>query len=190
MPSIQTSHIIASEPRISRVPVSNTHNSNDLSLLTCSMSFDCDCSCPNVLIADDDSFQHLYYQSLFTRSLDFDQTSFLKHDFRFQLCFSGEEMLQALAKTRHCGCGKLSLVITDYSMGSDKLNGVQTILNIRQAGYKGNVVLRTSETQEYLKTRHVNFEGLIKNGTISTMLDKDNMSMSKKMIQKYLKKAQ
>ena len=205
-----SSRSTAAEPQITMVPVFSFNNSQRLtatvpslsrpmlpqedlhrqkysqSIQNSSLASKTSCNCPHVLVADDDAFQHLYYQSLFTRSINLEDTLFTKHAFRFEMFFCGEQLLETLERTQHCGCDRPALIIVDYNMGSDKLNGVQTALKIRESGYKGPIVLRTSETQEYLRTRHMNFEQILKDGRINKLMDKDNISESKEAIQKYL----
>ena len=210
MDTLDSFRSIAAEPKITVVPVFNFNNSQKLISTRSSSSQSilpqvhlhaqkrtqpvhdsplaskASCSCPHVLIADDDAFQHLYYQSLLTRSVNIEATLFTKRAFKFEVCFSGEELLEKLRQTRHCGCDRPALIIVDYNMGGDKLNGVQTAIKIRESGYKGPIVLRTSETQEHLRTRHMNFEQMLKDGRINMLMDKKNISESKEAIQKYL----
>ena len=144
------------------------------------------CECPHALIADDDAFQHFYYLNLFQRSLTFDNSFANSRDVQVQTFFSGEEMLQKLTQVKECGCNNLRLVITDYSMGSDKLNGVQVCSQVRAAGYSGFVLLRTSETSESLKEAHGNLESLVSRRVISEIVSKSAMKESKEIIQRFM----
>ena len=146
------------------------------------------CSCPHVLVADDDAFQHFYYQTLFNRSLTFDDAFMSREDINVKLHFSGEELLESLSKIQACGCNKLMLVISDYSMGSNRLSGVETALRVRNAGYKGKVILRTSETKEDLRKNHVDFDNLFSTNIINVMVPKDNLKLSKQIIQKLIQR--
>ena len=153
----------------SNSPQANSFESYRRSTFPCYMKTQSGtCNCADVLIADDDTFQHFYYQTLFQRSLGFDDNTFIN----IKLCFSGEELLGNLNKEINCGCGKLRLVVLDYFMGSDNLCGVDTALQVRSLGYKGPIVLRTSETKEYLKTRHANFDKLIQASIIDVVVPK------------------
>jgi len=135
------------------------------------------------LVADDDYFQHLYYYGLFHKSLDLQV--FEQEDVNVQLSFSGEELLEKLEKIKACGCEKIRLVILDYQMGDDKLNGVATAKKLRETGYGGPVLLRTSEKKEELERKHENFEGLIKDKVIDTIVPKSDSKLGKELIEFY-----
>ena len=146
------------------------------------------CSCPHVLIADDDPFQHFCYQTLFQKSLEFNDIADIKEDLHMKLCFSGEELINRFKKIALCGCNRPLLVIVDYFMGNYKLNGIQAVFKIRAAGYTGPIVLRTSETEEYLNARHIDFYFLFKTNVITEMVAKDNLKHIKEIIQGYVQK--
>ena len=137
------------------------------------------CKCPQVLIADDDLFQHLYYHNLFRRLFDIQEKTII------QLYFSGEELLDRLVKIKSCGCNKLKLLIVDYNMGNNKLDGVKTCVQARKLGYKNSIVLRTSETKDYLRTRHENFNLLMQNNTINGYINKEDMNCLKEILRRY-----
>jgi len=171
---------VATEPHISKVRVFAPNNNN-----TQKMNAN-NCSCPNVLVADDDSFQHMYYKIFFERTLNFDGLSINKETFKLHLSFSGEEMLAKLAQIKACGCKSLKLVISDYFMGNNNLNGVATCLKVRENGYTGPVLLRTSETQEHLNTQHENFSELLEEEVINQVLSKTEVNHGKEVIRNIL----
>ncbi len=144
------------------------------------------CQCSHVLLADDDRFQAFYYQTLFQKSLDFDHLSIPREDFRFTMSTSGEDLLEEYKKIQACGCRFLSLIIVDYNMGQGKMSGVETILALRKLGYKGLLILRTSETYEYLRERHPNLDEIIENKTINYLLGKNDHVETKGCIQTLL----
>ena len=137
------------------------------------------CRCPQVLIADDDFFQHFYYQNLFCALFGSQEKTIIR------LCFSGEELLDKLAKISSCGCNKLKLLIVDYNMGNKKLDGVKTCVQARRLGYKNSIVLRTSETKDYLKARHEDFNLLTQNNTIDEYINKEDMHYLKEILRRY-----
>jgi len=146
-----------------------------------------DCACAHVLVADDDYFQHLYYYGLFNKSLDLHSIGVEKEDVHIQLSFSGEELLEKLEKIKACGCEKVKLIILDYQMGDDKLNGVATAQKLRESGYRGPTLLRTSEKKEDLCERHENFDILVKDKVIDTIIPKSDSKLGKEMIEFYYK---
>ena len=150
-------------------------------------SFNTSCSCPHVLIADDDNFQHFYYHTLFQKTFGYNIADSKEH-LHIKLCFYGEELIERFNKIAACGCNKLMLAIIDYSMGDTKLNGVETAIKLRKSGYKGPVILRTSETEEYLNTQHIDLYFLFKTKVISEMVGKDNLKHIKEVIERYIKK--
>ncbi len=146
------------------------------------------CKCPHVLIADDDSFQAFYYQTIFQRSMDFDSFAVKKEDFRLGMYKSGEELLEAYRKVKLCGCGSVLLVITDFNMGEKNLNGVQLVSAVRKLDYKGPVVLRTSEKPVDLAKEKINVEELLEKKTLNSYVEKANHAMTKEIIGEFLKK--
>ncbi len=138
------------------------------------------CLCPEILIADDDPFQHIYYKAYFIGGS--------KEKYETALCFSGEELLEKYAQICQCPgkCGKLRLVIVDYQMGKKKLNGVEVSLKVREKGYSGGLILRSGETKEYLKVNHENFETIIQERTIDVFVSKDNIEEGQKIMSQYL----
>jgi len=145
------------------------------------------CRCPQVLVADDDSFQEFYYQMLFDKSLDYEKLSLDKTDFRYQIFTSGEDLLKKYQKIKKCGCDTLTLVISDYSMGEKKLNGVETALQLRQNGFSGNIALRTSEERDYLCRNHQNLNEMLRLKEIDCILDKTSHVNTKKAVEGFLK---
>lgn len=104
-----------------------------------------------------------------------------------QLSFSGEELLEKLEKIKACGCEKVKLIILDYQMGDNKLNGVATAEKLRENGYKGPTLLRTSEKKEDLYERHTNFDKLVKDKVIDTIIPKNDPKLGKELIEFYYK---
>jgi len=93
-----------------------------------------DCECPHVLLADDDNFQRFYYHTLFQRSLEFDGLSIERKDFRFNCLSNGEDLLEKFSKITRCGCNSPLLVIIDYYMGEENLNGVENNFALKKKG--------------------------------------------------------
>jgi len=141
------------------------------------------CTCSHVSIADDDEFQHFYYQSLFQKSLDLSSIFPDKNDLRLKSCYSGEDLVKNISQMVTCGCKTLRLVITDYNMGHNKLNGVQTAKKLREVGYKGIILLRTSEKRSYLLGQHGDFEKMIEEKVIDVLIDKGDLKKGKEVIQ-------
>jgi len=146
------------------------------------------CECPNVLICDDDNFQHLFYRNFFERIISLDQIGESKNNLKMESFLSGEELLLKYQKLKACKCNKLSFVITDYSMGEKNMNGVETVLAVRDAGFEGAVVLRTSETRHDLIRDHSNFEELLRTGSITSYVEKALVMNLKVAIQNYTNK--
>lgn len=145
------------------------------------------CKCPHVLISDDDPFQEFYYQNLFQCSLCFDGLNIEKKDFRLKMFSSGEELVTYFSEICSCTCGTLTMIITDYSMGIGKMNGVETLLAIREKGFKGPIILRTSEDREALNKLHGNFENLLETKEIECLLNKQNHLETKSTIYELLR---
>jgi len=105
-------------------------------------------------------------------------------DLSLRTCFSGEELLDKLSGVVECGCKTTKLVIIDYQMGDKKLNGVETCIKVRKDGYKGHVLLRTSETKDSLKKNHKDFEQLLQENIINVLVSKSDASFGNKFIHK------
>ena len=201
MSSMTNSPIVAVESQTSRVPAFQSHETRDFirknglpqsrAMMAYknpftsppkSASVQTACGCPHVLVADDDMFQHFYYQKLFEGGSFSSQCG----DLKFQLCLSGEELLDKYSQIKNCGCSKLKLVITDYYMGNGKLSGVDTSIKIRRAGYRGALLLRTSESADHLKMKHTNMEKLFEEKVIDQLVSKFDLTQSKEQIQRSL----
>ena len=141
-------------------------------------------SSPHVLIADDDPFQAFYYSHLFQNSIIFDDLVIEKKDFQHTFFACGEELLTGYQKLLE---GPM-FIITDYQMGAKKMNGVDTILALRKLGYKGAIILRTSEKQSELKENHPELEKLLESQQISFLVDKSNHLKMKEIVHMLLKK--
>jgi len=141
-------------------------------------------SSPHVLIADDDPFQEFYYSHLFQNSILFDDLVVEKKDFQHTVFACGEDLLTRYQKLVE---GPL-FIITDYQMGAKKMNGVDTILALRKLGYKGAIILRTSEKQSELKENHPELEELLESQQISFLVDKSNHLKMKEIVHMLLKK--
>jgi len=205
---------VAIEPRIKLVPVFNTNESKAFTELTLNSDSQCSnsnvktfsafanldlprrdtksksmpaqtgCKCPQVIVADDDAFQHLYYKIMFQKASKSEEVSPRSKDLCLRTCFSGEELLVKLNKVQECGCEGTRLVIIDYQMGEKKLNGVDTCIKVRKGGYKGPVLLRTSETRDSLKKIHQDFEQLLEGNIINALINKSDTSFGENIIQK------
>jgi len=201
------SSLIASEPEISPVKVFHSNDSEPVFIGSEQEILDSDsdtslsrgnsqtyCKCPHILVADDDAFQHFYYNSLFKSffasrgsATESQESKDAKLENSVQVCYSGEEMLDIIANIIQCGCNKLNLVISDYSMGQDKLNGVQVCAAVRRSGYYGPVFLRTSEREEDLRTLHKDLEKLVREKVIYDILSKADTRACREALQKYVR---
>ena len=147
------------------------------------------CKCPHVLVADDDPFQHFYYQSLFQKSLDFEGVMISRQELRIKFCYSGEELSQKVDAIKKCRCNNLILLITDYNMGDEKLNGISTSVKVRDIGYKGPLLLRTGDSKESLMSAHEELDSLLENKTIDAVIDKGDLKGGKQLIQACLRES-
>jgi len=145
------------------------------------------CRCPHVLVSDDDPFQNFYYETLFQRSISWENILEQNESFRFELFTSGEALLQRFQEINACGCGKTMLAITDYNMGEKRLNGVQTVRLLRKAGFIGSVVLRTSEEREDLTRVHPELTHMLNSEIITSYVEKNNFRKAKDVIQGLVK---
>jgi len=145
------------------------------------------CQCPHVLVSDDDHFQNFYYETLFQRSISWEEILGDKEGFRFEIYTSGEDLIHRYQGIQNCGCGKLALIITDYEMGYKRLNGVETIIQLRRRGYSGSVVLRTSEEKEQLMKNHDNFGEMLESEFINSYIMKQSFKEAKETIQSLIK---
>ncbi len=144
------------------------------------------CTCPLILISDDDKFEEIYYKALFKNLSDFIKSEAQKQN--LSIAKSGEELLKKYNEQKDCHCKTTKLVITDYDMGVDGLNGVETALKLRSSGFTGPILLRTSETREKLCRNHPHFERLLQNKTINCVLEKKCPSQTaKQVVQNLLK---
>jgi len=134
------------------------------------------------------TFSIYFIEIFFERIISLDQIGESKNNLKMESFLSGEELLLKYQKLKACKCNKLSFVITDYSMGEKNMNGVETVLAVRDAGFEGAVVLRTSETRHDLIRDHSNFEELLRTGSITSYVEKALVMNLKVAIQNYTNK--
>lgn len=147
------------------------------------------CKCPQVLVSDDDPFQELYYQTLFLKSMELNILTISDQNFTFLICRSGEELIENYLRSKACGCGSNALIITDFNMGRDKLNGIETASTLRKHGYKGPIVLRTSEEIGcFRKEIFGSSMKLMETKIIDYFLEKSNHIKTKNILQELLSK--
>lgn len=146
------------------------------------------CGCPHVLIADDDPFQEFYYEVLFQKSLKLKGLVSEKEKLNFDLYRSGESLLEKYLKVKCCDCDTHMMIIIDFNMGNEKLNGIETALSLRKHGYKGIIILRTSEEFSDLCKWYPNLPSLLENKAIDCVLEKNNHITTKKTVQDLLEK--
>lgn len=144
------------------------------------------CRCPTVLVCDDDSFQHVFYVNFFSKMIDKKKLSKPIKDYKLSLHMSGEDLIEAFKRLKECYCPRPSLVITDYNMGSDKMSGVTTAIELRKAGYDGPILLRTSEDKSGILLQHADFDDLLKEGALNNFLDKSDLKSLKEFVQNCL----
>jgi len=138
------------------------------------------CSCPSILICDDDLFQHMFYAKFFLKLVSDSLMSTEEH-FKIEMFESGEQLLAKYSSVNTCGCKKLFLVITDFNMGHENIDGVQTVDKLLNSGYGGNVVMRTSEDIDELSKKYTKLINMINEQTFSVL----NKSDIKKIQGKY-----
>jgi len=137
------------------------------------------------LVADDDAFQHLYYSSLFRKNaFEGSSTAGEKQKWSVDFSFCGEQLLEKYVERSECECRQLKLIIVDYQMGEGKLNGIEVCGKLRRMGYKGPLVLRTSESEEFLREKHPEMEG--EEGVITMLVSKNDAEGGKKIIDEFL----
>ena len=172
-------------------PLSSFTDFADLAILRSLTEKDelCNCDCPHVLICDDDPFQAFYYQNLFQHSIDYSTLKVEKKNFRFKVYTCGEDLLDAYKEVDRCGCGSVTLIITDFSMGKDKLDGIETVRALRRIRYEEFILLRTSETPEDLTRRHKDFKALLEIKTINAYIPKDSLKVTKEVVEECLREA-
>jgi len=142
--------------------------------------------CPHVLIADDDPFQQFFYSQFFEKLIGLDNPTISKSDFQFKMFASGEDLLEKYQKLNFTEGNCPLLIITDYDMGENKLNGVETALLLRRQGYEGAIIIRTSEKRQDLEKTHSDLESLLSTKKINCLLDKNYNTKTKEVIKSFL----
>ena len=106
-----------------------------------------------------------------------------KSPFRVEVCSSGEELLKKYQTIKACDYDCSFFIIVDYSMGKDNLDGVETVLALRKNGYKGTIVMRTSDKKEDLILKHPEFDRYLQTNVISYLLDKSDHTGTREVLQ-------
>lgn len=142
------------------------------------------CECPNILCCDDDHYQHMVLRK------------FLKHEeasefneAKCKFCFSGEDLIKIYMELRaNCSCGGPRFIISDYNMGERCMDGVALILKLRELGFSGVAVLRTSENLESLQDDYEEVVDYIESKQISFYLSKNDILHQKNFFKFLLEK--
>jgi len=145
------------------------------------------CECPHILAADDDPLQNFFYESLFQRSISWEETIGTKESLRFELFENGEDLLKRFEQIQQCDCGKTVLILSDHNMGLKNLNGIEVIQILRKNGFSGSAVLRTSEEEKDLAQQYREFSEMLEQSVITSYINKQNIKGTKEVIQKLIK---
>jgi len=144
------------------------------------------CSCPSILICDDDNFQLIFYSQFFSKLIQSSPLS-TEEKFKIELFDSGEKLLDKYQKIHLCGCEKVLLVISDFHMGEECMNGISTIAELRGRGYSRTIMMRTSETLDSLSKTSVEAPQLIEEHDIN-LLNKSDLEKFQELVQNSLEK--
>jgi len=144
------------------------------------------CSCPSILICDDDNFQLLFYSNFFSKLIQSSPLS-TEENFKIELFDSGEKLLDKYQKVHLCGCEKVLLVISDFHMGEKCMNGISTIAELRGKGYSKTIMMRTAETLDSLSKSSMEAPQLIEEHDIN-LLNKSDLAKFKELVQYFLEK--
>jgi len=141
------------------------------------------CHCQDILIADDDPFQHLYYETFFQKSPGLKEKRHKGEALKLDLNTCGEDMIKKFSALHlKCNCKKLKMIITDYQMGKDKMNGAETAEKLRVLGYLGPILLRTSEIKSELIDKHPKLEKIV-----NYIIDKSTIKEGEEIFIQHLK---
>lgn len=137
----------------------------------------------DVMVCDDDPFQHLYYESFFEKkTLSSSDLSINPQKIKLDLSYSGTELLMRFTETSRASVRHPKIVITDLDMGSDQISGIDTAQKLRAAGYKGTIIMRSSEPESSFMSL---YSDLIKNGVIDFYSEKSNFAGFKEIMNKF-----
>lgn len=138
------------------------------------------CRCPRILCCDDEAYQHFILKKLLELS---DSSSFSKETC---FCYSGEELIEKYKNLRTCStCGGPEIIISDYNMGNSHMDGIDTLLKIRELGFGGLTILRTSTSIESLTDDHMDLEEHIEKKDISFYIAKQNVGIQKQIFKEF-----
>jgi len=137
----------------------------------------------DVMVCDDDSFQHLYYENFFEKKVEYHNPDILKGSVKLYMSFSGSELLSKFKALLDKESKPPLLIITDMNMGENSINGIITAQKLRENGYTGPIILRSSESESHIsEVLHKELE----NGTITHYLEKINYADFKKIVERYV----
>jgi len=143
------------------------------------------CSCPEILVCDDDPYQHFCYINFFSKSLDSEESRKSALSFQISMSYSGEELINQFKEIKQCGCGKPRLVITDYFMGENSLNGMSTAVSLRQAGFDGSIIVRSSNSLDELSKTESGIKEATSTGIINSCLLKSDIQGLKSILKEF-----
>jgi CheY-like chemotaxis protein len=123
------------------------------------------CGCPTILVSDDDKFQNDVYIHKLTSYKHFEQ--------EIEFNISGEDLLTKYLLIKHCGCQSIKLIITDFNMGSEGINGIELAVLLREAGYNKTLILRSGDSIEDINDK-CTIKTFFVDGTIDFYFSKGN----------------
>ena len=80
-----------------------------------------------------------------------------------------------------CGCKKPLLVITDLYMRPQHLNGLETSTQLREVGYGGPIMVRTSQSEDDAAESGT-IKSCMKNKVINFWLNKSNQGTFEEVV--------
>ena len=142
------------------------------------------CSCSDILIADDDEFQHQFYKIFFSKTINFSKSAIKTELIKIDYSLGGTDMCRQYTQMKNCSCPrKPKMAIIDYTMGPESLDGVDSARRLRELGFTGTIILRSSDSQSDIKFNHTDFDHLIKTEKINSYVSKANLIAGKQEIQ-------
>ena len=139
------------------------------------------CQCPDVLICDDNKFEHFYYDSLL-RQIITEHSALAIKPF-VKLHFSGYDLINTYKRIAACGCKKPFLIISDFNMEDPTMTGINTACKLRELGYEGKIILRTCDSKQAIENLYPELKpSMLWNTIISDFMSKSELQLFKQKV--------
>lgn len=149
------------------------------------------CNCPEIMCCDDEIYQHFVIKKLIELEGGTPKASSITNSpptnktLKMTFCLSGEDLIKKYEEFKRCSCCQgPKMMISDYYMGLDQMRGVDVIMKLRELGYDGVTILRTSTSVRSISDDDFDIHSLLEDKKITYYIEKNNLKYQRDILRK------